>query len=143
MSALGHVWTASWQELSDVGAALVGCGHVSGLLMRLSRAMKNAKCEKYCRLRAWLQLMMLTAMPAGFSVVLGFASGNGLSHQTVIAEKCSKSKHLIAQRTSRSCSIGSFRTAAHGPANSNRFWRCSSITSTTPARRRSPDRYGG
>ena len=35
MSALGHVWTAPpWQELSDVFAALVGCGHVSGLLMR-------------------------------------------------------------------------------------------------------------
>ena len=33
-SALGHVWTAPWQELSDVAAALVGCGHVSGLLMR-------------------------------------------------------------------------------------------------------------
>jgi hypothetical protein len=31
---LGHVWTAPWQELSDVSAALVGCGHVSGLLMR-------------------------------------------------------------------------------------------------------------
>jgi len=34
MSALGHVWTAPWQELSDVFAALVGCGHVSGLLVR-------------------------------------------------------------------------------------------------------------
>ena len=34
MSALGHVWTAPWQELSDISAALVGCGHVSGLLMR-------------------------------------------------------------------------------------------------------------
>src|ERR1700745_2613397 len=34
MFALGHVWTAPWQELSDVAAALVGCGHVSGLLMR-------------------------------------------------------------------------------------------------------------
>jgi hypothetical protein len=33
-SALGHVWTAPWQGLSDVTAALVGCGHVSGLLMR-------------------------------------------------------------------------------------------------------------
>ena len=33
-SDLGHVWTAPWQELSDVSAALVGCGHVSGLLMR-------------------------------------------------------------------------------------------------------------
>ena len=33
-SALGHVWTAPWQGLSDVRAALVGCGHVSGLLMR-------------------------------------------------------------------------------------------------------------
>jgi hypothetical protein len=33
-TALGHVWTAPWQELSDVCAALVGCGHVSGLLMR-------------------------------------------------------------------------------------------------------------
>jgi len=31
---MGHVWTAPWQELSDVSAALVGCGHVSGLLMR-------------------------------------------------------------------------------------------------------------
>jgi hypothetical protein len=28
------VWTAPWQELSDVSAALVGCGHVSGLWMR-------------------------------------------------------------------------------------------------------------
>ena len=34
MSALGHVWTAPWQGLSDIAAALVGCGHVSGLLMR-------------------------------------------------------------------------------------------------------------
>jgi hypothetical protein len=34
MSLLGHVWTAPWQELSDISAALVGCGHVSGLLMR-------------------------------------------------------------------------------------------------------------
>ena len=32
--AMGHVWTAPWQELSDVAAALVGCGHVSGLLVR-------------------------------------------------------------------------------------------------------------
>ena len=31
---LGPVWTAPWQELSDISAALVGCGHVSGLLMR-------------------------------------------------------------------------------------------------------------
>jgi hypothetical protein len=30
----GHVWTAPWQELSDVAAALVECGHVSGRLMR-------------------------------------------------------------------------------------------------------------
>ncbi len=34
MSVVGHVWTAPWQELSDASAALVGCGHVSGLLMR-------------------------------------------------------------------------------------------------------------
>ena len=34
MPALGHVWTAPWQEPSDVAATLVGCGHVSGLLMR-------------------------------------------------------------------------------------------------------------
>jgi len=34
MSPSGHVWTAPWQELSDVDAALVGCGHFSGLLMR-------------------------------------------------------------------------------------------------------------
>src|SRR6516164_1223866 len=34
MSALGQKQTAPWQELSDVAAALVGCGHVSGLLMR-------------------------------------------------------------------------------------------------------------
>jgi hypothetical protein len=31
---LGHVWTAPWQEHSDGAAVLVGCGHVSGLLMR-------------------------------------------------------------------------------------------------------------
>jgi hypothetical protein len=35
MSQMGHVWTAPpWQELSDVFAALVGCGHVSGLFVR-------------------------------------------------------------------------------------------------------------
>ena len=35
MSALGHVWTAPpWQELSGAAAALVGCGHVSGLFVR-------------------------------------------------------------------------------------------------------------
>jgi hypothetical protein len=34
MSELGHVWTAPWQELSDDNAALVGCGHVSGLFVR-------------------------------------------------------------------------------------------------------------
>ena len=34
MSAVSHVWTAPWHELFDVAAALVGCGHVSGLLMR-------------------------------------------------------------------------------------------------------------
>jgi len=34
LRATRHVWTAPWQELSDVAAALVGCGHVSGLLMR-------------------------------------------------------------------------------------------------------------
>src|SRR5262249_20569902 len=36
ISALGHVWTAPWQELSDAAAALVGCGHVSGLFVRRS-----------------------------------------------------------------------------------------------------------
>src|SRR3974390_627480 len=34
MSTKGHVWTAPWQELFDVAAALVGCGHVSGLFVR-------------------------------------------------------------------------------------------------------------
>jgi len=34
MPALGHVWTAPWQELCDVDAGLGGCGHVSGLLVR-------------------------------------------------------------------------------------------------------------
>jgi hypothetical protein len=34
MTAVGHVWTAPWQELSYVAAALVGCGHVSGLFVR-------------------------------------------------------------------------------------------------------------
>jgi hypothetical protein len=34
MSALGLVWPAPWQELSTFFAALVRCGHVSGLLVR-------------------------------------------------------------------------------------------------------------
>ena len=34
LANLGHVWTAPWQEFSEVSAALVRCGHVSGLLMR-------------------------------------------------------------------------------------------------------------
>ena len=33
---------APWQELFDVSAALVGCGHVSGLLMRRVAAGPNA-----------------------------------------------------------------------------------------------------
>jgi hypothetical protein len=44
MSALGHVWTAPWQELSDAIAALVGCGHVSGLLMRRIRPLALMLC---------------------------------------------------------------------------------------------------
>ena len=47
MSASGHVWTAPWQELSDVDAALVGCGHVSGLLVR---RMWPADCHHLARL---------------------------------------------------------------------------------------------
>ena len=43
MSALGHAWTAPpWQELSDLAAALVGCGHVSGLVVRREAAGHNA-----------------------------------------------------------------------------------------------------
>jgi hypothetical protein len=30
----GSIPLALWQELSDVAAALVGCGHVSGLFVR-------------------------------------------------------------------------------------------------------------
>jgi hypothetical protein len=33
-SAPGHVWTAPWQELSDVSAAWVGCGQVPRPVMR-------------------------------------------------------------------------------------------------------------
>src|SRR5262249_5759258 len=44
MSALGHVWTAPWQELSNVAAALVGCGHVSGLLMRRGKPLALMLC---------------------------------------------------------------------------------------------------
>jgi hypothetical protein len=44
MSALGHVWTAPWQEHCDVAAALVGCGHVSGLLMRHDRPLALMRC---------------------------------------------------------------------------------------------------
>ena len=42
MSTKGHVWTAPWQELFDVAAALVGCGHVSGLFVRHVAAGPNA-----------------------------------------------------------------------------------------------------
>jgi hypothetical protein len=41
---LGHVWTAPWQEPSDVAAVLVGCGHVSGLLMRQERPLALMLC---------------------------------------------------------------------------------------------------
>ena len=39
---MGHVWTAPWQEPSDVAATLVGCGHVSGLLMRQERPLDGS-----------------------------------------------------------------------------------------------------
>jgi hypothetical protein len=38
------VWTAPWQEPSDVAATLVGCGHVSGLLMRQERPLALMLC---------------------------------------------------------------------------------------------------
>jgi hypothetical protein len=38
------VWTAPWQELSDTSAALVGCGHVSGLLVRQVRPLALMLC---------------------------------------------------------------------------------------------------
>src|SRR5262249_50953415 len=44
MSALGHVWTAPWQELSDAAAALVGCGHVSGLFVRRLKPLAIMRC---------------------------------------------------------------------------------------------------
>jgi hypothetical protein len=44
MSALGHVWTAPWQELSDIPAALVGCGHVSGLFVRQLKPLAIMLC---------------------------------------------------------------------------------------------------
>src|SRR5262249_6072269 len=45
MSALGHVWTAPpWQELSDIPAASVGCGHVSGLFVRQLKPLAIMLC---------------------------------------------------------------------------------------------------
>jgi hypothetical protein len=44
MSALGHVWTTLWQRLSDVAAALVGCGHVCGLFVRRVRPLALMLC---------------------------------------------------------------------------------------------------
>ena len=44
LTPLGHVWTAPWQEPSDLIAALVGCGHVSGLLMRQERPLALMLC---------------------------------------------------------------------------------------------------
>jgi hypothetical protein len=40
---MGHVWTAPWQELSDVSAALVGCGHVSGPMNWNNRVIRRPK----------------------------------------------------------------------------------------------------
>src|SRR5262245_29868177 len=64
MSAVGHVWTAPWQELSDAAAALVGCGHVSVLFVRLSSRWP------YCYARIGAQSKTRTlecADPNGFS----------------------------------------------------------------------------
>ena len=38
------MWTAPWQGHSDVREALVGCGHVSGLLMRQERPLALMLC---------------------------------------------------------------------------------------------------
>ena len=40
-----HVWTAPWQELSDVGAELVGCGHVSDLPLALMLCAERVPIE--------------------------------------------------------------------------------------------------
>jgi hypothetical protein len=50
---LGHVWTAPWQGLFDVAAALVGCGHVSGLLMRRVWPLALMLCADRCVLALW------------------------------------------------------------------------------------------
>jgi hypothetical protein len=43
MSPMGHVWTAPWQELSDLAAALVGCGHAVAC-----RALCTAEVDRLC-----------------------------------------------------------------------------------------------
>ena len=55
MSALGHVWTAPWQELSDIAAALVGCGHVSGLFVRPVRPLALMLCADRVPSKARIQ----------------------------------------------------------------------------------------
>jgi hypothetical protein len=49
---LGHVWTAPWQELFHV-AALVGCGHVSGPLVRCGWPLALMLLYMLDRLSAW------------------------------------------------------------------------------------------
>jgi hypothetical protein len=43
------VWTAPWQELSDADAALVGCGHVYGLFVRLGWPLALMLCADLCQ----------------------------------------------------------------------------------------------
>src|SRR5262249_4283198 len=67
MSALGHVWTAPWQELSNVAAALVGCGHVSGLFVRLKAAeLANIRLAQPRRAIATKDLAMVRVIKNSF-----------------------------------------------------------------------------
>jgi hypothetical protein len=57
------VWTAPWQELSDIAAALLGCGHVSGLLMRHGWPLALILCGDAESMRLVLTIPSSDALP--------------------------------------------------------------------------------
>jgi len=83
MFALGRVWTAPWQELPDAAAALVGCGHVSGLFVLPMWPLVIMLCadrvpidydvsRMICRLSGWSSTTRMRSRSGVFLVGLGY-----------------------------------------------------------------------
>ena len=74
-----HMWTASWQVVFDVLIALVGCGHMSGLLVRYRTAGPDDIRQ------SWSLSLQRARARGGCQGVLGFRCDRVVHHVVALA----------------------------------------------------------